>query len=114
MNGELVALGARLRQTARTAQEYRLYGLQDKKRPGLVRSPGNGARIEVEVWDVPSAKLGAFLAGIAPPLGLGTLALDDGSAVTGFLCEGYAVEQAQDITAFGGWRAWSANKTGRP
>jgi allophanate hydrolase len=114
LNGELVALGARLRQATRTAPEYRLYALPDGKRPGLVRSPGDGARIEVEVWDVPSAKLGAFLAGIAPPLGLGTLALDDGSAVTGFLCEGYAVEPAQDITAFGGWRAWRANKTGRP
>jgi allophanate hydrolase len=26
----------------------------------------------------------------------------------GFLCEGYAVEGARDITAFGGWRAYRA------
>jgi allophanate hydrolase len=114
MNGELVALGARLRRATRTACEYRLYALPDGKRPGLVRSPGNGAAIEVEIWDVPSARLGAFLAGIAPPLSLGPLALEDGSTVTGFLCEAHAVEEARDITAFGGWRAWRASKTSEP
>ena len=114
LNGELVALGARLREATRTAPEYRLYALPDGKRPGLVRSPGDGAAIEVEIWNVPSANIGAFLAGIAPPLGLGTLILDDGSEVTGFLCEAYAVEEGQDITAFGGWRAWRAGKVAAP
>ncbi len=108
LNGELVALGARLRREARTAPDYRLYALPDGKRPGLVRRPGAGAAIEIEVWDVPSTAVGALLAGIAPPRGLGTLVLDDASEVVGFLCEAHAVEMAQDITAFGGWRAWCA------
>jgi allophanate hydrolase len=105
LNHELVALGARLRRTTRTAPEYRLFALPDGKRPGLVRRPGAGVAIEVEVWDVPSAAIGAFLATVAPPLGLGTVVLEDGSSVTGFLCEAHAVESARDISEFGGWRA---------
>jgi allophanate hydrolase len=108
LNHELVALGARLRRAARTAPEYRLYALADGKRPGLVRRPGTGVAIEVEVWDVPSAAVGALLAGIAPPLGLGTVALDDGGSVAGFLCEAHAAETARDISDYGGWRAWLA------
>jgi allophanate hydrolase len=106
LNGELLALGARLRQATRTAADYRLYVLPDGRRPGLVRMPGAGGTIEVEIWDVPAAGVGALLSGIRPPLGLGTISLADGSEVSGFLCESYAVEGARDITAFGGWRAW--------
>jgi len=106
LNHELAALDARLRRATRTAAEYRLFVLPDGKRPGLVRRPGSGVAIEVEIWDVPSAAVGALVAGIAPPLGLGTIELDDGTRVTGFLCEAHAVETAHDISEFGGWRAW--------
>jgi len=105
LNQELIGLGARLRRTTRTAPEYRLYVLPDGRRPGLIRRPGAGVAIEIEIWDMPSAQLGAFLASIAPPLALGTIVLEDGGSVTGFLCEAYAVEGARDISEFGGWRA---------
>jgi len=108
LNDELVALGARLRRSCRTAAAYRLYALPDGRRPGLVRHPGSGVAIEIEVWDMPSTAVGAFLAGIAPPLGLGTVALDDGGEVAGFLCEAHAIDGARDISHFGGWRAWRA------
>jgi allophanate hydrolase len=78
LNGELLALGARLRRTTQTTPEYRLYALPDGKRPGLVRCPKGGVAIELEVWDVPVHAVGAFLGGIALPLGLGTVALADG------------------------------------
>ncbi len=113
LNGELLALGARLRRAVRTAPGYRLYALADGKRPGLVRDPGAGATIEAEIWDVPVAAIGAFLAGVAPPLGLGTIALEDGGAVTGFLCEAYAVAGAREISEFGGWRAWQSSRQER-
>ncbi len=111
LNGELLALGARLRRRAvRTAPDYRLYVLADGRRPGLVRDPDRGAAIEAEIWDMPVAAVGAFLATIAPPLGLGTIALENGETVTGFLCEAYAVEGARDISEFGGWRAWWSSR----
>jgi len=114
LNGELLALGARLRRAARTAPDYRLYALADGKRPGLVQDPGAGTAIEAEIWDVPVAAIGALLAGVAPPLGLGTIALEDGGTVTGFLCEAYAVLGVREISEFGGWRAWRASRRGSP
>jgi allophanate hydrolase len=114
LNHELTSLGARLRRATRTAAEYGLYALPDGKRPGLVRRPDAGVAIEVEVWDVPSGAVAGFIAGIVAPLGLGSIRLEDGSAVTGFLCEGHAVKTARDISEFGGWRAWltARGKTG--
>jgi allophanate hydrolase len=108
LNGELLACGARLRRTVRTAPQYRLYALADGRRPGLVRDPSAGSAIEAEIWDVPVAAVGAFLAAIGSPLGLGSITLEDGSMVTGFLCEAYAVAGAREISEFGGGRAWRA------
>jgi allophanate hydrolase len=71
----------------------------------MLRDEG-GAAIEVEVWDVPSHAFGSFMAGIPAPLGIGTLTLEDGSEVKGFLCEAHAVRGARDITALGGWRQY--------
>ena len=39
-------------------------------------------------------------------LGIGTIELEDGSSVKSFLCEEWAVRGAQDITGFGGWKAY--------
>jgi allophanate hydrolase len=42
---------------------------------------------------------------IAPPLGLGTVQLDDGPC-HGFIAEHTELTDAIDITSFGGWIAW--------
>ena len=107
LNHQLVEKGARLARATATAPVYRLFALEGK--PGLVRVAEGGARIAVEVWEMPAAQYGAFVAQIPPPLGIGTLELDDGSRVQGFLCERYAVDGRPDISAFGGWRAYCAS-----
>ena len=43
------------------------------------------------------------------PLGIGTLQLEDGTSVQGFLCEPLALEGATNISHFGGWRAYIAS-----
>jgi allophanate hydrolase len=53
---------------------------------------------------MPAESLGTFLAGIPAPLGLGAIELADGSWVNGFICEPCALADAEDITAWGGWR----------
>jgi hypothetical protein len=65
-----------------------------------------GYAIEVEVWERPIAAFGSLVAGILPPLGVSTLELDDGTTVQGFLCEAAATRGADDISRFGGWRAF--------
>lgn len=113
LNGELLALGASLRTATTTTADYRLYSLPnvDPARPGLIRvGDGEGAAIEVEVWDIPSSRVGGLLARVAAPLGLGTIRLADGQSVHGFLCEACIASQAEDITAYGGWRGFVANE----
>ncbi|WP_422002073.1 allophanate hydrolase [Reyranella sp.] len=111
LNGQLADLGGRLERTCRSAALYRLYALPGgpPRRPGMVRVAADGAALELEVWSLPAARVGAFLRRVPAPLCLGTVTLDDGSGVTGFLCEAHAVAGAEDITRLGGWRAFLKN-----
>ena len=111
LNPQLLALGAYFCAATHTAPRYRLFALPDTMppKPGLLRVAEGGASIEVEVWALPSAKVGAFLAAIAAPLGIGSIELLDGRRVHGFLCESHALASASDITVHGGWRAYLAS-----
>jgi allophanate hydrolase len=115
LNPQLTERGAALVRTCRTAPLYRLYALPgtEPPKPGLVREP-SGAAVEVEVWEMPLAHYGSFVAGIPAPLGIGTLELEDGSRVQGFVCEGFAARGARDISDFGGWRAYLAARRSEP
>jgi allophanate hydrolase len=108
LNHQLVDAGATFVRAARTAPRYRLHVVPGATppKPGLVRTSGEGAAIEVEVWALQPAGFGRFVAQIPAPLAIGRLELDDGASVSGFLCESYAVAGAPDISAFGGWRAY--------
>ncbi|MDQ0314561.1 allophanate hydrolase [Amorphus orientalis] len=108
LNGELTGRGGRYLRRCRTAPAYRFYALAGgpPKRPGLIREERGGTAIEVEVWALPRTAFGDFMAGIPAPLGIGTLELDDGTSVKGFLCESAGLAGAQDISFFGGWRAY--------
>jgi len=108
LNGQLTERGAVRQREARTSRDYRLYDLADG-RPGLVKG-GHGACIEVEVWEMTTAAFGSFVAQIPPPLGIGTLQLEDGEQVKGFVCEAHAVAGKKDITASGGWRRYLNSK----
>jgi allophanate hydrolase len=118
LNHELRRLGAVFQREAITAPDYRPFVLPDASpsKPGLVRMPGfRGPGIPGEVWAVPPMRFGSFVAEIPAPLGIGKVALDDGTAVSGFLCEAHAVERALDITDRGGWRSYVAtNKSVAP
>ncbi|BEO79675.1 allophanate hydrolase [Serratia marcescens] len=102
----------RVEQTV-TAPCYRLYALADTEppKPGLARA-AQGAAIRLELWDIPLARFGEFVAEIPAPLGIGTLLLADGRRVKGFICEAWALEGARDITEFGGWRDYLASLKG--
>ncbi|HXM80784.1 MAG TPA: allophanate hydrolase [Burkholderiales bacterium] len=105
LNHQLLERGARLARKCRTAPAYRLYALTEfaPPRPGMLRAESGGA-IEVEVWEVPAPAFGGFVDAIPAPLGIGTVELEDGQQVKGFLCEARATQGARDITSLGGWR----------
>lgn len=109
LNWQLTTRHARLIRTVRTHPDYRLYVLPNSKpaKPGLIHSPGfAGKGIELEVWAMPEDTVGTFLNGIPAPLGLGTILLEDGSSVKGFLCEPSGIIGAEEITHLGGWRPY--------
>ncbi|MBN9548257.1 MAG: allophanate hydrolase [Alphaproteobacteria bacterium] len=110
LNGQLKEAGAHFCRSARTAPSYRLYELagQTTPKPGLVRVRDGGAAIEIEVWRLCAAAFGRFVAAIPPPLGIGTIELDDGTSAKGFLAESAGLAAATDISVYGGWRSYVA------
>jgi allophanate hydrolase len=112
LNHQLTSRQAEFIRQTRTARCYRLFALANTQppKPGLKRVAEKLPHgIEVEIWALDDAAFGSFVAEIPPPLGIGTLELEDGTSVKGFLCESIGLEGARDITEFGGWRAFRAS-----
>ena len=99
-------------ETTKTSANYALYALNGTipPKPGLARQ-SNGQEIIVELWDVPTARFGEFVAEIPTPLGMGNVELSDGRWVKGFICEPYGLADAENISHFGGWRAYIQHRT---
>jgi allophanate hydrolase len=110
LNADLTGRGGRLVGEVRTTPNYRLYRLPtEPPKPGLVRQDAfehDAASIEGELWSLPLAGLASLVSQLPPPMTVGPVTLEDGSQVTGFLCEPAAVADAQDITKFRGWRSY--------
>ncbi|MGQ0431208.1 MAG: amidase family protein [Microthrixaceae bacterium] len=108
LNHELTERGAELVERTTTSARYRLYclGGGPPARPGLERVGNGGVEMPVEVWSLDDAALGALTAGVARPLGIGSVELTGGRWVRGFICEPYGLAEATDITGHGGWRAY--------
>jgi allophanate hydrolase len=107
LHWQLTSRDARFIGEARTAPVYRLYAMADSvpPKPALVHS-GDGAPIAIEIYELDMAAFGSFVAEVPPPLAIGTVTLEDGSLVKGFVAEPRATVHAEDITSLGGWRRY--------
>lgn len=92
----------------KTDKHYRLYVLKNEtiNKPGIIRNNDNGSSILVELWDIPLGMFGKFITNISTPFNISNLILNDGSIVKGFTIEESELNNALDITDFGGWRNW--------
>ena len=108
LNWQLLERGGRLLERTRTAPGYRLLALPGgpPKRPALVPEAGGSAQIEIELWDLPPERIGDLLALVPAPLAFGRLTAEDGRELTGFVGAAGAEAGAEDVTAFGSWRAY--------
>jgi allophanate hydrolase len=108
LNWQLTERLAYLKERTKTAPNYRMFALAGGPpyRPGLIMDQTTGAAIDVEIWSMPAENFGSFVAGIPAPLGIGKVTLEDGRQVAGFICEPYGIEEAEDITHLGGWKAY--------
>jgi hypothetical protein len=106
LNQNMLAAGAVFVREDRTAPCYRLWSIDDRY-PGMIRTgQGNGAAIELEIWEVDEPGLTRILQQEPPGLTLGRILLEAGDELLGILAEPYIVEGMQEITVYGGWRGY--------
>lgn len=108
LHWQLTSRNARFVGAFTTAPTYKLYAMAESvpPKPALVHSAEGGAAIALEVYELGLAEFGSFVAEVPPPLAIGTVTLADGTSVKGFVAEPRALEEAEDITHLGGWRAY--------
>jgi hypothetical protein len=107
LNPNMLAVGATFAREDLTDPNYRIWSIDDRH-PAMLRTPGAGAHVALELWDVPLSGLAKILLNEPPGLSIGKVVLRDSSIVLGVLGEPFLCEGRRDITAFGGWRAYIA------
>jgi len=113
LNPNMLAVGATFVREDHTAACYRLFSIGDRH-PAMLRTTGDGARVALEVWEVPAAGLAQILLNEPAGLAIGKVQLDDGTIVLGALGEPFLCEGQREITALGGWRAYIAARKPAP
>jgi len=108
LNGNLVRAGATFVREDATDACYRIWSIDDRH-PAMLRTPGEGAAVAVEIWDVPADGVADILLAEPPGLAIGKVVLRDGSIVLGVLGEPFLCAGRREITAYGGWRAYIAS-----
>jgi gamma-glutamylcyclotransferase (GGCT)/AIG2-like uncharacterized protein YtfP len=91
----------------RTAARYRFFSVRDEF-PGLAPAgPADGGVVRGELYDVPlDVVRDRFLPDEPPELELGVIELADGAASLCMVLRAAERDRHQDITGFGGWRAY--------
>jgi allophanate hydrolase len=114
LHWQLTSREARLVTATKTAPAYKLYAIANSipPKPALVHVGNGGASILVEVYELDVEAFGSFTAEVPAPLAIGTVTLEDGTSVKGFVAEPRALDGATDITHLGGWRAYIASLAG--
>jgi gamma-glutamylcyclotransferase (GGCT)/AIG2-like uncharacterized protein YtfP len=107
LNPNMLAVGATFVREDRTEAGYRIWSIGDRH-PAMLRTPGEGTSVALEVWSVPAAGLASILQNEPPGLAIGKVVLADGSIVLGVLGEPFLCQGQREITSFGGWRAYTA------
>jgi len=112
LHWQLTSRDARLLARTRTAPAYKLYAMVTSTplKPALIHVGDGGASIELEVYELSVEAFGSFVVEVPAPLAIGSVTLEDGSTVKGFVAEPRALDGAEDVTAHGGWRAYLATR----
>jgi gamma-glutamylcyclotransferase (GGCT)/AIG2-like uncharacterized protein YtfP len=90
-----------------TAPKYRFFSVRDEF-PGILPAPdGSGVAVRGELYDVPLEVIrDRFLPDEPPELELGVVELEDGTAALSMMLRHGETGRHQDITEYGGWRAY--------
>jgi gamma-glutamylcyclotransferase (GGCT)/AIG2-like uncharacterized protein YtfP len=114
LNSNMVAAKATFVRETMTEPTYRLWTINDEH-PAMLRvTDGTGVKVAVEVWSVPAEGLAGILLNEPPGLCIGKVRLEDGTIVLGVLGEPALVEKHREITTYGGWRSYMAQRPTAP
>ena len=113
LNGNMLDVGATFVREDQTDACYRIWSIDDRH-PAMLRTPGQGTRVALELWDVPVEGLARILQNEPPGLAIGKVVLQDGSVVLGVLGVPFLCEGKREITEFGGWRGYTAARGRAP
>jgi allophanate hydrolase len=110
LHWQLTSRDAKLVSRTKTAPAYKLFAMTNTTpfKPALIHVGEGGGAIEVEVYELGVEAFGSFVVEVPAPLAIGTVTLEGGGSVKGFVAEPRAIVGAEDITALGGWRAYIA------
>lgn len=113
LHPELVALGGRFVRRDVTAPVYRMLALPGPgvARGGIARVRTGGARVEVELYALPTTALGPLVWALPAPLAVGRVELDDATAAHGLLCT-HEPDGAIDVSEHRSWLAYLAAPSG--
>jgi hypothetical protein len=109
LNENLLKAGAQFIEETMTAPIYRLWSINDRH-PAMIRVAEGGKAIAVEIWAVPPAGISDILLQEPPGLCVGKVILANNEVVLGVLGEPFLCEHQKEITAWEGWRAYTAGK----
>jgi gamma-glutamylcyclotransferase (GGCT)/AIG2-like uncharacterized protein YtfP len=102
--------GAEFLEACQTQPRYRLYSIGGVH-PGMFEVAEGGVSVPGELYRVPDAVLQRVEAGEPPGLYRGRVHLSDGRVVDGILFPREKAEGVhQDISTYGGWRAYTASQ----
>lgn len=111
LENNLLRVGASFMREANTAPCYRLWSVRDEH-PAMLRVDPDtdklAAKIALELWSVPLSGVAEVLLGEPAGLCVGKVVLDNGERVLGVLGEPELIRDMQEITRYGGWRAYLA------
>jgi len=99
--------GAEFLEACCTAPRYRVYSIGDVH-PGMFEVDLGGVAVDGELYRVPDDVLARVEAGEPAGLYRGPVYLSDGRIVDGILYPRELAERHLDISAYGGWRAYTA------
>jgi len=113
LNPNMLAVGATFVREDRTDACYRIWSIGDRH-PAMLRTPGSGTSVALELWTVPPQGLASILLKEPPGLAIGKVVLQNGQVVLGVLAEPFLCEGQREITSYGGWRAYIAARQTEP
>jgi hypothetical protein len=110
LNDNLLNVGAKFVKETTTAPLYRLWSIADRH-PAMLRVSEGGVAIALEIWAVPPDGICQVLQQEPPGLSIGKVCLADGEIVLGVLGEPFLCENQLEITQWGGWRSYIAQRS---